>query len=439
MKKVIVILLLTTGFTGKGFMVPAASASVGTAEAIEEMKNEDAEPMIKFSPAVYDSLLAVWYTQTAASVIPFEAFYRDFIDLDSNPTASYTSDIPDSVYVARLRAILSPIQLPYNEVVKRYMVAYTTTRKGIMEYILERSQYYFPMIEEELSRAGLPLELRMLPAIESALNPVAVSRAGATGLWQFMYTTGRTYGLEITSFIDQRRDPVLATRTACRFLADLYKLYGDWTLALAAYNCGPGNVNKAMRRAGEDAKSYWDIYPYLPRETRGYIPSFIAATYAYTYHRQHGMEQKASRLPLATDTVTVNRLMHLDQVASTIGVSIDMLRALNPQYKMDIIPAVERPFPLVLPVNDVSRYLSSEGEILRKDSLYLSHYLNPVNFDVTQKTLSTASQTYKVKSGDTLGGIARRHGVTVSQLVKWNGLKSANSTLRIGQRLEIYR
>ena len=440
MKRVNILLMLMVGFVGKSPAVLASPAD-GTAETVNPALVEEAapDPMMKFSQAVYDSLLAEWYTRTAASVMPCETFYRDFIDLDTDSTASCTSDTPDSIYETRLRNILSPIQLPYNEVIKRYLVAYTTTRKSIMESILERSQYYFPMIEEELCRVGLPLELRMLPAVESALNPMAVSRAGATGLWQFMYTTGKQYGLEVTSFMDQRRDPVLATQAACRLLADLYQFYGDWTLALAAYNCGPGNVNKAMRRAGENAKNYWDIYPYLPVETRGYIPSFIAATYAYTYHRQHGMEQRNSGLPSATDTVTVKRLMHFEQVASTIDVPIDMLRALNPQYKMDIIPAVDRPLPLVLPAGDVSSYLSCEGEILRKDSVYLSSYLNPANLDVTKKTFTVASQTYRVKSGDTLGGIAHKHGVTVSQLMKWNGLKSTKTTLRVGQRIEIFR
>ena len=185
----------------------------------------------------------------------------------------------------------------------------------------------------------------MLPVVESALSPTAISRAGATGLWQFMYTTGKVYGLEVNSFIDQRRDPVLSTKAACRYLKDLYGIYEDWTLALAAYNCGPGNVNKAIKRAGDQAEDFWDIYPYLPAETRGYVPSFIAATYAYTFSYQHDIAPAPTAMPLATDTVMISRPMHFDQITSTIDLPKEVLRSLNPQYKMDIIPAVGKVIP----------------------------------------------------------------------------------------------
>ncbi|MBE5033434.1 lytic transglycosylase domain-containing protein [Gallalistipes aquisgranensis] len=394
------------------------------------------ETLAKYTPEIYDSLVSSWYSRNVVS--SFDTFFNDFIDLSDDSTA-VVSDVPDSVYSSRLKMLLSPIQLPYNQIIKRYLVVYTTTRKSTMERILGLSQYYFPMIEEELCKAGLPLELRMLPVIESALCPTAVSRAGATGLWQFMYGTGRTYGLEITSFVDQRRDPVIATQAACRYLKDLFDLYNDWTLAIAAYNCGPGNINKALKRAGGEAKSYWDIYPYLPRETRGYIPSFIAATYAYTFHKQHQMEPVSPPIPLSTDTIHISRVMHLEQITSTLETPIEVLRSLNPQYKLDIIPALDKTYTLTLPQYDVARYLDREAEILAKDTLYLAQYLKPSNLDATKKEFSLTSQTYRVKSGDTLGAIARRHGVTVSQLVKWNRLKSSKAILRIGQRLEIYR
>ena len=241
-------------------LLPCLLTTIGV--RAEEDKNES---LAKYTPEIYDSLVSTWYSRNIVS--SFDTFFNEFIDLSDDSTA-VVSDVPDSVYSTRLKMLLSPIQLPYNQIIKRYLVVYTTTRKSTMERILGLSQYYFPMIEEELCRAGLPLELRMLPVIESALCPTAVSRAGATGLWQFMYGTGKTYGLEITSFVDQRRDPVVATQAACRYLKDLYDLYNDWTLAIAAYNCGPGNINKALKRAGGVAKSYWDIYPYLPRETR---------------------------------------------------------------------------------------------------------------------------------------------------------------------------
>lgn len=383
------------------------------------------------SPAVYDSLWGGWYEQNIAK--SHDDFFAGFIDID--PTQPAVGDVPDSVYEARLRRLVSPVNLGYNDVVKRYIINWTTRNKGTVSRILGLSQVYFPMIEEELARQGLPLELRMLPVIESALNPVAVSRAGATGLWQFMLVTGRSYGLEVTSMVDERRDPIMATRAAASHLRDLYRMYGDWTIAIAAYNCGAGNVNKAIARAGGKAETFWDIYPYLPRETRGYLPSFVAANYAYTYHKQHGINMIDPPLPLCTDTVTVAKLTHFEQISSTLDISVDALRALNPQYKEDIIPAVERTYALKLPQPEVSRYLAREQEIHAKDSVYLAKYL------AQPKALEEAvasTRTYTVKKGDVLGTIARKHGVTVSQLVKWNGLRNANA-IRPGQRLEIQK
>ena len=278
------------------------------------------------------------------------------------------------------------------------------------------------------------MELRALPIIESALSPVAVSPMGATGLWQFMPSTGKSYGLEINSLVDERRDPVLSTRAACRFLKDLYAIYGDWSLAIAAYNCGPGNVNKAIARAGGNGRTFWDIYDYLPRETRGYVPAFIGASYAYAYHSQHAIAPTPSPLPLATDTIRVARLLHLGQVASTIDVPIETLRQLNPQYKQDIIPATTKPYTLILPQRSVSAYIAREAEIHAKDSMYLKEYLNPANLD--KKRQERTGTVYTVKKGDTLGGIARRYRVTTAQLMRWNKLKSAHK-LRIGQKLRI--
>lgn len=389
----------------------------------------------------YDSLVVALRTKNVRST--YDSFFKDFIDIES--VEAPPSQIPDSVYEARLKKILSPIQMPYNDVVKRYILVYTTSRKGVMENVLGRSQYYFPMIEEELDRAGLPIELRMLPVIESALSPSAVSSAGAAGLWQFMYTTGKTYGLEINSFIDQRRDPVKSTKAACWFLKDLYNIYGDWTLALAAYNCGPGNVNKAIKRAGGEVKNFWDIYPYLPKETRGYVPSFIAATYAYAYHYQHNITANDARMPLSVDTVMISRPTHFDQISSTINTPTEVIRSLNPQYKSDFIPATGKEYSLILPTSDIGKFVEHEEQINAKDTLYLSQYLNPASASAVTpaspqkaKAATTPVTTYKVKSGDTLGKIASRYNVTVSQLMKWNNIKSANK-LQIGQRLEIRR
>ncbi len=396
---------------------------------------DDALPLNIDRPAErLDSLLSRWHENNISD--NYEDYFREFIDLDS--TASVAGDLPDSVYMERLRFMVSPIYLGYNDIVKRYIVAYTKSRKGTISRMIGLSMLYFPMIEEELAAAGLPLELRRLPVIESALNPVAVSRMGATGRWQFMLTTGKHYGLEVTSYVDQRRDPVASTRAACRYLKDLYDMYGDWTLAIAAYNCGPGNVNKAIKRAGGHARTFWDIYDYLPRETRGYIPAFIGATYAFTYHRQHDIEPVYQNLPLARDTVNIDRLMHLEQVSSTLDIDLDILRAMNPQYKMDIIPAVGRNYHLTLPQNEMARYIEMEPEIISKDSIYLAQYLKKNPSTGRPDVVMNSSTEYRVKSGDTLGAIARRHGVTVNQLIRWNNLSDPNK-LRLGQRLEIHK
>ena len=380
------------------------------------------------TPAQIDSLVALWREkQTLQS---YDTFFNDYIDIDSLASSSDTT--PDSVYANRLRALVSPVQLPFNPIVKNYIRRYVDTRYGTINRVLSLSRYYFPLIEEELIKADLPVELRALPIIESALSTTTTSPMGAVGLWQFMPATGKSYGLEINSFVDERRDPVQATRAACRYLKDLYSIYHDWTLAIAAYNCGPGNVNKAMARSG--GKTFWEIYDYLPRETRGYLPAFIGASYAYTYHRLHDIEPEAAPIPLAVDTVRIDHLMHFGQIASTIDLPVETLRLLNPQYKLDIIPATTRSYTLVLPQRNVSQYIAHEQEILAKDSMYLKEYINPANIE--KKRQERSGTVYVVKKGDTLGHIARKYHVTVSQIMRWNKIKSANK-LRIGQRLRI--
>lgn len=382
------------------------------------------------TPAQIDSLVALWREkQTLQS---YDTFFNDYIDIDSLASSSDTT--PDSVYANRLRALVSPVQLPFNPIVKNYIRRYVDTRYGTINRVLSLSRYYFPLIEEELIKADLPVELRALPIIESALSTTATSPMGAVGLWQFMPATGKSYGLEINSFVDERRDPVQATRAACRYLKDLYSIYHDWTLAIAAYNCGPGNVNKAIARSGGNGRTFWDIYDYLPRETRGYVPAFIGASYAYAYHRQHGIELTESPIPLATDTIRIDRLMHLGQIASTIDIPIETLRQLNPQYKLDIIPATTKPYTLVLPQRNITQYIANEPAIFAKDSAYLKEYINPANID--KKRQERSGTVYVVKKGDTLGAIARRYRVTTAQLMRWNGIKNAHK-LRLGQRIRI--
>lgn len=397
-----------------------------------EPEPQQTDLSLGFSPEQADSLVAVW--QERQQLESFVEFFDQFVLEDSTAmaTAIAADKTPDSVYTHRLRDLASPIPLAYNYIVKGYIDRYISPRYHTISRILGLSQYYFPMIEEELLRADLPIELRALPIIESALSATAVSPAGAVGLWQFMPATGKSYGLEINSLVDERRDPVRATEAACRYLKDLYAIYNDWTLAIAAYNCGPGNVNKAMARSG--GKTFWEIYDYLPRETRGYLPAFIGASYAYTYHRLHDIEPEAAPIPLAVDTVRIDHLMHFGQIASTIDLPVETLRLLNPQYKLDIIPATTRSYTLVLPQRNVSQYIAHEQEILAKDSMYLKEYINPANIE--KKRQERSGTVYVVKKGDTLGHIARKYHVTVSQIMRWNKIKSANK-LRIGQRLRI--
>ena len=377
-----------------------------------------------------DSLVAVWRERQQAEA--FTEFFDCFVREDSTATAEIPDPVLDTLYAERLRALVSPIPLPYNYIVKGYIHRYIHPRYGSINRILGLSQYYFPIIEDALLREELPIELRALPIIESALQPTAVSPVGAVGLWQFMPSTGKSYGLEINSLVDERRDPVRATEAACRYLKDLYAIYNDWTLAIAAYNCGPGNVNKAIARSG--GKTFWEIYDYLPRETRGYVPAFIGASYAYAYHRQHGIDPEPAPVPLSVDTVRIDHLMHFQQIASTIDLPVETLRLLNPQYKLDIVPATTKTYTLVLPQRNVSQYIAHETEIRGKDSLYLKEYINPANIE--KKRQQQSGTVYVVKRGDTLGAIARRYHVTVSQLMRWNKLKSAHK-LRIGQRLRI--
>ena len=386
---------------------------------------------VDLSPVQIDSLLAVWRERQTLGA--YEEFFSTYVGFD--PAAAAAGDrTPDSVYVRRLRDLVSPVQLPYNYIVKGYIDRYTNVRSGTISRILGMSQYYFPLIEEELIKAGLPVELRALPIIESALSPTAVSPMGAAGLWQFMPATGKVYGLEVNSLVDERCDPVLSTRAACRYLKDLYTLYKDWTLAIAAYNCGPGNVNKALARAGDGSRTFWDIYDFLPRETRGYVPAFIGTSYAYAYHKLHGIEFTEPPLPLATDTIRVDRLLHLGQVSSTIDIPMETLRQLNPQYKLDIVPATTKTYSLVLPQRYVCRYIQQQDSIFAKDSAYLKEYMNPANLE--KKRQQRSGTIYTVKKGDTLGAIARKYRVTTAQLMRWNGIKNANK-LRLGQKIRI--
>lgn len=382
-----------------------------------------------------DKMLNLWYVQQSVDTVEV----MDQLDLDS---VGIRADYPDSVYIERLSGMNTLINLPFNSVVRNYITTYTQRKRAQVEVMLGLADYYFPLFEEILDLYQLPLELKILPVIESALNPRAVSRVGATGLWQFMYSTGKRYNLQIDSYVDQRRDPLAATHAAARYLRDLYGLYGDWTLVIAAYNCGPGNVNKAIRRAG-GKRSYWDIYYYLPRETRGYVPAFIAANYAMRFADQHGIRPRNMEMPKTTDTVVVQGKMHLEQVARVLGLPLQQLRDLNPQYKHDML-TMDSGNPLRLPAERVGEFIDRQDEVRTfKDSIYL----NPKRIQEIAKISGDPFYIpriagkgnvvkYRVRQGDVLGSIASRYHVTVQQLRAWNGI--SGSKIRIGQTLLIY-
>ncbi len=348
----------------------------------------------------------------------------------------------DSVYIDRLQKIPSLFELVYNPIVKRYIELYTQKRRKQLSYMLGIGNYYYPIFEHALDALGLPIELKYLPVIESALNPRAYSCVGASGLWQFMYGTGKIYGLQGNSLIDERRDPIKSTNAAARFLRDLYKMYGDWSLVIAAYNCGPGNVNKAMRRAG-GKKDYWAIYPYLPKETRGYVPAFIAATYAMTYYKEHNICPARVEMPYVCDTVMLSEKMHLQQVADVLEIDIETLRNMNPQYRKDIIPGNGQSYTLCLPQKNVGAFIEMKDSIVK----YKADSFNvltrvvvlPANADPYFRGVKNGAitkGTYVVKKGDTLSTIAKRRKVSVSQIKKWNNLRSDN--IYIGQKLRIH-
>ena len=362
---------------------------------------------------------------------------KNFLSIDENcvMTAENPS-ISDSIYIDRLSRIPSIIEMPFNEIVKKHIEAYTTRLRNKVSFILAAANFYMPLFEEALDTYDLPLELKYLPIIESALNPTALSRQRASGLWQFMLKTGKIYGLENNSLVDERRDPIKSTWAAARYLKDLYNIYKDWNLALAAYNCGPGNVNKAIRRAG-GATDYWEIYPFLPKETRGYVPGFIAANYVMHYYCEHGICPMETQLPETSDTIHIHKDLNLNQVAGVCNIDIEQLRSLNPQYKKDIVPGNSKPYILRLPNNTANQFIELQDSIYAyKANQYLTKRKTvAVNENSTGKG-NTGNATYhKIRQGDNLGKIAAKYGTTVNQLRKLNNLKgnniTAGKTLRI--------
>lgn len=376
-----------------------------------------------------DSLVNNWYVKTALRNNP------EIIAADTSG-----KEFEDSVYVGRLSRINSIVKLPYNTIIKNHIHVYTIRQREKFSAVLGLKDYYFPLIEDIFDSYGLPTELKYMAVIESALNPNAVSRAGATGLWQFMYSTGRMYGLNVNSIVDDRRDPVKATHAAAKYIKDLYNIYNDWILVIAAYNCGPGNVNKAIRRSG-NKKDYWEIYYRLPRETRGYIPMFTAAAYALNYYPEHNIQPLPLNIPVATDTIMINKDIHLTQISEVMKIPLGELRALNPQYRTGLVPGSSKPLPLTLPLNHLSDFIDLNDTIRSyKSDIYLNRAT--IIADPSRSTYLPADVKgktkilYTVKDGDNLGFISEWYRVGLSDLRHWNNIY--RNTIRAGQKLAVY-
>jgi len=373
------------------------------------------------------------------------------------------------VYIDRLKRLPTLIEMPYNEVVQKFIDRYSGKLRRSVSFMLGASNFYMPIFEEALEAYNLPLELKYLPVIESALNPKAVSRVGATGLWQFMLPTAKRYGLEISTLIDERRDPVKASYAAAHYLSDLYKIFDDWSLVIAAYNCGPTNVNKAIHRAKGNA-DYWNIYPYLPKETRGYVPAFIAANYIMNYYCDHNICPMVTELPVKTDTVVVNKDIHFEQIAQVLNIKIEHLRNLNPQYRHDIINGLNKPMALRLPSTLIGAFIDQEDSICAYRADELLQKRTQVDVNEAEPSVSRSRSSYSrrtssssrnsrsnersgkskkkdkknkkkseksvtIKSGDTLSEIAARNGTTVSKLRKLN--KISGNNIRAGKKLKV--
>ena len=390
----------------------------------EDSLQSDTVAAVEYTTEVSDSLLHIWYAQKLNS--------EEDLSTEGADTAKFLSNVPDSVYMERLLKMNSFITLPYNDIVKNHIIRYSEKMPSTMGRIIGMSEYYMPIFQETFDRYGIPEELKAMAVIESALNPLAVSRVGAKGMWQFMYQTAKLYGLHIDSFVDERLDPVKSADAAARYLKDAYEIFGDWNLAIASYNCGAGNVNKAIRRSG--SRKFWDLWPFLPRETRGYGPAFVGALYTLNYYKEHGIKPEAVQMPPHVDTFHIRKMLHLKQVSELTGAPLDMLKSLNPQYKHEIIPGHEREYILRLPYQYTNAFIDCGDSLYRHKA---DVYFNPTTIKKIKDGGDGERIVYKVRNGDYLGKIAGKYRVSVNQIKRWNNLKSNN--IRVGQRLIIYR
>ena len=421
--------------------------SVVPLEQLKIVKSSNTESLALFKPTesstynLQDNALAakfdsLWMKELVDAAPLFNEMYQEVLT-EPDTTATFVLDLPTDTLRLRLARMneRTPFNIEYNSSLESVIKSFLTRKRDLMERMLTISQFYFPLFEQEFDNKNIPLEMKYLSIVESALNPKARSRVGATGLWQFMYGTGKEMKLNINSYVDERSDPIKSTAAAANYLNRLHRIYDDWDLALAAYNSGPGNVNKAIRRSGGQ-RNYWNIRRNLPRETAGYVPAFQATMYIFEYAEEHGLRsKKVDRAYFETDTVHVKSLITFDQISELAAIDKEELKILNPHYKLDVIPFVEgKPNALRLPVREMGKFVANEeaiyahvkNELKEKESIVAE----------IQKQAEQNSIRYRVRDGDFLGKIAERYGVRVSQLKQWNGLRSNN--LRIGQRLTIY-
>lgn len=440
------------------FLIAAASAAGVYAKTDKKPNVLDLKSGITDQAIVYPEsfetdthkLLESWYM-------------KNYTATDNRYATEPDVQVSDDVMVTRLAALPTVIEMPYNQVVRSYIDRYTRNSRAQIAAILGMGLYYMPIFEQALEEQGLPLELKYLPVIESGLDPNAVSKHGAAGLWQFMLGTAKGLGLEVNSLVDERRDPYVASERAASYLKDLYGVYGDWSLAIAAYNCGPGTVNKAIRRAGGEAKDhdFWSIYNYLPAETRGYVPMFIAANYVMEYYPQHNISPVLPVKPLVTDTLQISERIHFNQISKVLDIPVEELRILNPQFRADVIPGtVDNPYTLILPSQQIHAYLMSENDIRNYDADKYAHRgtvepgdapndamlavdesaISPDDTGEADVALAAARGkksviVHKVAAGESLYSIAEKYGVTASEIKRNNNLR--RNAVRVGQQLRI--
>ena len=369
-----------------------------------------------------------------------DLFYQMSEDVAASPTNVDYNELPTELLKERLEKLnqKTPFNVEYNPVLEQVIKSFLKNRRSSLERLMSLSDYYFPMFEQEMSNQKIPLEIKYLAIIESALNPKARSHAGATGLWQFMYTTGKSYGLEVNNYVDERSDPIRATKAAAKYLKELYQIFGDWDLVLAAYNSGPGNVTKAIRRSNGKT-NYWNLRPYLPKETAGYVPAFLATLYIFEYAKEHGFKpQRRANHLFETDTIRVKQAVPFKNIAEITGMDVQEIQFFNPSYQLDVVPYVEgRNYALRLPISEIGKFVANEQTIYSYLSEESSKREKPLPEVLKGDVGKGKKVTYTVKKGDNLGKIATRHGVSVSNIKRWNRMR--NNSVRVGQRLTIYK